>query len=188
MLRLLLLEDWIKNTPVMPRPVTFLHVLRTARELHGISQKELARRIGIAPITLNKYENGQARISEGMATLFAVNLWVDYNQILTNDDPLNPRMQHSEDLLSEFFETGKGRPVTLRVEKEVSELVILIKQLFRVARKKEKLLWVSTSIRNSLDQIKAELEGGSALKQLTAKKGRPPKSDKSARKPKRQPL
>jgi len=167
----------------MPRPVTFLHVVRTARELQGISQKELARRVGIAAITLNKFENGQADISRTKLVRICAELVLSYQQALSNEDPRNPRFAETETLLNEFLQTTKGQVVSFHVNREIEALTVLIKQLFRIGREKKKLLWLTYSIHDALNQIKAELEGGKSLKRLPPKKGRPPKLEKSPNKP-----
>src|SRR5260221_8636932 len=167
----------------MPRPVTFLHVVRTARELQGISQKEMARRAGKAAITLNKFENGQADISRTKLVRICAELVLSYQQALSNEDPRNPRFAETETLLNEFLQTTKGQVVSFHVNREIEALTVLIKQLFRIGREKKKLLWLTYSIHDALNQIKAELEGGKSLKRLPPKKGRPPKLEKSPNKP-----
>jgi transcriptional regulator with XRE-family HTH domain len=45
----------------LPEPATLGHAIKQYRHLSGISQKELAKQIGVDPTTLSRLERGQGR-------------------------------------------------------------------------------------------------------------------------------
>jgi len=52
--------DFLGYHPLLPRSESIGHQIRHYRNLHGISQEHLARRLGIDPGTLSRFERGQA--------------------------------------------------------------------------------------------------------------------------------
>lgn len=62
--------------------------LRTLREQHGWSQRELARRCGVSDAQINKYESGQTDPSSTYLKLIAEQLNVSTDYLLgVTDDP-----------------------------------------------------------------------------------------------------
>ena len=51
----------------MPRPVTHAHVLRDLRNTIKLTQSQLAQRLGISRIYVNKIENGQIKLPPALA-------------------------------------------------------------------------------------------------------------------------
>src|SRR4030081_2751159 len=180
----------------MPRPPTHPHVVRTARKILGISQKDLAARVGIATVTLQKFENGDSSISRDVAGRIASEMGLDATQVIKNKDPLHPRTFAR----GKIIEPGDGirKPVweiievpltkeyrepyqytEADMEKEMTLLVSVIREFLSSALKKKSYSWVRGSIYNSLRQINEEFK----LVHFGPKRGRPPV--KSAKKPKR---
>jgi transcriptional regulator with XRE-family HTH domain len=91
----------------MPRPPSRPSVLRTARQLLGVSQQELSRRIGCSKVTIEKFENGTAGISEELALRIALELDVDLDQLLDNSMPEAPLTIMGEALSFEIYEKWK---------------------------------------------------------------------------------
>jgi len=171
----------------MPRPPSYPHVLRTARNILGLTQKDLAARVGIATVTLQKFENGDASISREIAFRIANETFLDLHQLIENKDPHHPLdwifgTPLTKESLDPIVHTERD------TEKEIAKLVPMIRELLNFSIKKKSFIWVSKSIWESLKQIKAEFQGEAGLKQFPAKRGRPPKRAKSARKAKLQPL
>jgi transcriptional regulator with XRE-family HTH domain len=165
----------------MPRPPTHPHVLRTARMILGFSQKDLAARVGVATITLQKFENGETSISRRLGWRIAMTTDLDIDQLMANRDPKHPRsLTFGDPLTKEHL--GPVVHTEADTEKEIAGLVPEIRELLNFAVKKKSFVWVSSSIRDSLKQIKAEFQGGAAAKQLPPKKGGPRKLEKSANK------
>lgn len=84
----------------MPRPPTYPSVIRSARQILGLSQIELARRTNMAKITLNKIENGQMGVSLVVAQQIACELLVSRDQIRENSDPLHPKLLGTQEPLT----------------------------------------------------------------------------------------
>src|SRR5258708_30239156 len=75
----------------MQRPPSRSYVLRTGRKMLGFTQKELAERVGIAAVTLQKFEIGDASISRELALRIASETGLDVIDLIKNKDPLHPR-------------------------------------------------------------------------------------------------
>jgi len=112
---------------------------------------------------------------------------LNMDQLMNNRDPQHPRSFTFGDPLTKGH-LGRVVYTEADTEKEIARLVPVIRDLLNFAVKKKSFIWVRSSIIDSLEQIKIEFQGGAAAKQLPPKRGRPRKADKSARKPKPQPL
>jgi transcriptional regulator with XRE-family HTH domain len=183
----------------MPRPPSHPHVVRTARKILGISQKDLAARVGIATVTLQKFENGDSSISQEVAERIASELEVDVWDIIENRDPLHPRTwAQGKVVIDPGDKLGKTLwdlikvPLTKEafvdrvftekdIEADIHRAVNGLRLLLNDALKKKSYSWVRSAIFYRLRQIKMEFD----LKQLPPKRGRPQNSVKSAKKPKR---
>lgn len=75
----------------MPRPPKHPHALRSALKLLGWTQVELAKRVGCATVTLERFLNGQTLISAQLAEQIAKETGLDIEQLLLNTDPNQPR-------------------------------------------------------------------------------------------------
>ena len=75
----------------MPRPPKRQHVLRTTLKILGMTQVELADRLGIATVTIEKFLSGDANISEELARRISKETGLDLEQLILNSDPLDPR-------------------------------------------------------------------------------------------------
>jgi transcriptional regulator with XRE-family HTH domain len=178
----------VQQYAFMPRQPTHPHVLRTARLILGMSQKDLAARVGIATVTLQKFENGEASISRKLAWRISMTTDLNMDQLMNNRDPKHPRSGTFGIPLTKAIGLPRCVYTEADTENAIGRLVPVIRDLLNFAVKKKSFIWVSKSIRDSLEQIKVEFQGGAAAKQLPPKRGRPRKADKSARKPKPQPL
>jgi transcriptional regulator with XRE-family HTH domain len=76
----------------MPRPPKQPHVLRTALKELGMSQKELAEHLDIAPVTIEKFLNGKLDISKFLGFRISEATGLDFEQLILNTDPENPRI------------------------------------------------------------------------------------------------
>jgi len=109
----------------MPRPPKQPHVLRTVLRIRGLTQKQLAERLGIASVTLEKFLNGDTAISEKLAQRISTETGVDFAQLLTNSEPENPRSLDGIPLLQD-----KTKPArTLSHEAHFMRAVRITKQL-----------------------------------------------------------
>jgi len=88
----------------MPRTPAHPHVLRTALRLRGITQKALAERIGIASVTIEKFVNGESKISEGLGGRIAYEVGLDFEQLMSNRDPLKPQLRDTAAIREKSFE------------------------------------------------------------------------------------
>jgi transcriptional regulator with XRE-family HTH domain len=68
----------------MARPPTHRHILREIRNIVGWSQQELAQRLGVSEITINRIENGQLKVSKRIALRAYSLTGVSYQDILEN--------------------------------------------------------------------------------------------------------
>ena len=92
----------------MPRPPRHPHVLRTVLKMRGMTQKALAEEIGIASVTLEKFINGGTKISEDLAARIAYEVGLDFEQLLLNRDPLNPRLRDTGAIRDRDFDQAMG--------------------------------------------------------------------------------
>jgi|SRR6516164_2860476 len=74
----------------MPRKPSYPHVLRTARIIHELTQQQLAKRVGVAVITLQKIESGQIKLSKRLANRLSIATGVDPAQLIENFEPEKP--------------------------------------------------------------------------------------------------
>ena len=96
----------------MPRPPTKLHVLRTVREILGLSQVALAKKIGVAPVTIKKIENLMVPMSKKTAELIADFTGVDKQKLLENTHPAEPKNHWGDSFSKEWFETEYSKEIT----------------------------------------------------------------------------
>ena len=96
----------------MPRPPTKLHVLRTIRKILGLSQVALAKKIGVAPVTIKKIENHMAPMSKRTARLIADFTGVHEQQLLENSQPAEPKNHWEESFSKQWFETEYNKEIT----------------------------------------------------------------------------
>jgi plasmid maintenance system antidote protein VapI len=122
----------------MPRTPTHPHVLRTALRLRGITQKALAETIGIASVTIEKFVNGESKISEDLGGRIAYEVGLDFEQLMSNRDPLKPQLR----------DTGAIR------EKNFEEAVRDTKRLIAAALESANRHWPDFHIRLRIEAIK----------------------------------
>ena len=99
----------------MPRPPTKLHVLRTIREILGLSQVALAKKIGVAPVTIRKIENLSVPMSEKTAELLSYFTGVDKGQLLENSHPAEPENYLEGSFSKQWFETEYNAEITKQI-------------------------------------------------------------------------
>lgn len=75
--------------------------VRLRRMLQGVSQKVLAEQLGVTFQQVQKYENGQNRISAGKLKLIAASLNVPVQFFLQSDD--DPQSPSDEDALTHLL-------------------------------------------------------------------------------------
>jgi transcriptional regulator with XRE-family HTH domain len=76
----------------MARPATKEHVLRTTREILGWSQVDLAKKIGVSPVTIKKIENHVVAMSKEIASRISALTGVDKEQLIANTKPTRPEV------------------------------------------------------------------------------------------------
>lgn len=86
--------------------------IKQARKKAGITQKELARKLNIAEITVRQYENDkrQPRLEflENIADALNVDVWNLYNYYKLSSDPF---LQEMDQLRSELNEKGQEKAI-----------------------------------------------------------------------------
>mgnify|MGYP001136622603 FL=1 len=86
--------------------------IKQARKKAGITQKELARKLNIAEITVRQYENDkrQPRLEflENIADALNVDVWNLYNYYKLSSDPF---LQKMDQLRSELNEKGQEKAI-----------------------------------------------------------------------------
>jgi transcriptional regulator with XRE-family HTH domain len=197
----------------MPRPPSKTHVLRTVRALLNLSQDVLAKRAGIASITVRRIENCSLPMSEEIASRLSGYTGVDRIQLLRNSDPSAPRNIWGEPFAKTWFEnTYAGEAPKQAIGFWLGYLAFIDRSVVNAcADEKPKavnslLAAMFSAVRKLVEdyELRAELPGlaeyidqredpylpgaGHWIKPpdvSAAKKGR---KAKSAKKPKRQPL
>ena len=115
----------------MPRPPKQPHVLRTVLRIRGLTQKQLAERLGIASVTLEKFLNGDTAISEKLAQRISTETGVDFAQLLTNSEPENPRSLDGIPLLQDKTKPAEARrPAKILVVEDEPNMVAGLRDNF----------------------------------------------------------
>jgi transcriptional regulator with XRE-family HTH domain len=96
----------------MPRRPTKLHVLRTIREILGLSQVAFAKKIGVAPVTIKKIENHTVPMSKNTAELIGAFTGASQEQLLENTRPAEPKNHWGDPYTKEWFETEYKSEIT----------------------------------------------------------------------------
>jgi transcriptional regulator with XRE-family HTH domain len=91
----------------MPRPPSRPSVLRTARRRLGLTQLELARLVHCSKITIEKFENGTAGMSQDLARRIALELNLSLQQLLSNSTPESPVGIRGEPVTAEGYSKWK---------------------------------------------------------------------------------
>jgi transcriptional regulator with XRE-family HTH domain len=186
----------------MARPPKRPHALRTTLKILGLTQVQLAKRLGIAPVTIEKFLNGVSTISEELAMRISNETGLDFEQLVLNGDPLNPRRADGSALLPHRAvrtktETRAQRQARLkRIARFVRALVNASLQAWVEADDPKKFNFqVKLRMRLpellkefGLDKRTAELMGLEGIGLFSADISGWLRRAKSARKPKRQPL
>jgi transcriptional regulator with XRE-family HTH domain len=108
-----MLRDVLRWLPPMPRPPKHPHVLRNALKLLGLTQKELAEELGVASVTIEKFVNGDSQISKGLGWLISEKTGLDFDQLMSNFDPENPRLLPQPERREAWFADGVRRAARL---------------------------------------------------------------------------
>ena len=108
----------------MPQRPALRHLLAKIRLECGLSQKELAKLLGVAPITIQKIEQGILQLSEDLAQRAQTELDISAAWLLANDPKsiaVNPRDGKWSRQLYEFAQ-GTGSIVTALSSANVSTI------------------------------------------------------------------
>ncbi len=116
----------------MPQRPALRHVLGKIRLACGLSQKELAKLLGVAPITIQKIDQGVLQLSPDLAGKAENELDVAAGWLLANDSntpPVTPRGGKWTKELYEFVQGGRyivsesSEPITKRSATQVRSSV-----------------------------------------------------------------
>ena len=88
----------------MPRPASKTHVLRTTRLLLGISQVALAKSVGLSSDTIKRIENHSLPMSEDVSVRISKYTGVDEEQLAENRNPFEPINIWGEPFSQAWFE------------------------------------------------------------------------------------
>src|SRR5258708_3282367 len=107
----------------MPQAPARRHVLADVRITAGLSQKGLAKLLGVAAISVQKIEQGRLAVSEERARKAEAELGVSAGWLLANDPktrPVTPRGGRWTKALHEFTQGGKLFVTTDRLSADAS--------------------------------------------------------------------
>jgi transcriptional regulator with XRE-family HTH domain len=176
-------------------------------KLLGLTQVQLAKRLNIATVTIEKFVNGDSMISEELALRISKETGLDFEQLVLNSEPLNPRRSDGTPLVAHGHvrakraETRRQRQLRrARVARFTRAVVTASLQAWLEAEPIEGgKLPFPTKLRIRLDELVEQFGLKKRILELMGIeseigivfadiKTRRPKPAKSARKPKRQPL
>jgi transcriptional regulator with XRE-family HTH domain len=90
----------------MPRPASKRHVLRTAREILGLSQVALAKEVGFSAETIKRLENHSLAMSKDAVRRITEYTGLHRGQLARNIDPDAPLNCWGDPFTKEWFERG----------------------------------------------------------------------------------
>jgi plasmid maintenance system antidote protein VapI len=90
----------------MPRPPKHPHALRSALRLLDMTQKELAYQLGVAPVTIEKFINGESGISKDLGFKISKTTGLDFDQLMGNIDPENPQIRDEAQKRLSYYEVA----------------------------------------------------------------------------------
>jgi putative transcriptional regulator len=139
----------------MPRPATTNHPLRQVRETLGLSQIELANRVGCAPVTIKKIENGKLVPGQKLARRLAAEMDIHAHMLL---EPARITDRRGKPLSAEAHKE-KAALTRLTPAKKVDFLVqtfsVMIEALLEASLEspRPKIHHVLNALRDTLDEL-----------------------------------
>jgi len=137
----------------MPRKPGKPHVLRTVRTKLGISQAELAARVGVTAIAIKMIEGGRLKLSPKLANQLAIYLQVNPEQLIENYEPGTPRDALGDPWIPETFKAGR-KPTKTEIKKETKTNARLIEALLLDSVRQGSFYVVSYALRVALAQLR----------------------------------
>ena len=166
----------------MPRPASKFHPLREIRNILGLSQVELAKRVGCKAVTIKKIEAGTLNPGVRLARKLAAETHVSPN-LFDQDYSALASYFISEGVLKQI-PGGDGKPLTLEShqksieglrmtpQKEVDFTVKIFSMMIQVLldasleSAQPKILHVTMALMDALDEIKADFGLDPQVKQI----------------------
>lgn len=140
----------------MPRPSRYLSVLRTTRQILGLSQPALAQLVGCSAETITKFENGKTGISKALAHRISAETRLDQDQLLTNSEPDEPRLNNGVPLTKEEWQKARtiwNNPTLEQVDQELNEEMLSLALLHDAGVLGNKYRLVATAVRQQIEQL-----------------------------------
>jgi transcriptional regulator with XRE-family HTH domain len=149
----------ISNLPLMPKKPSHRSIVRDIREILGLTQTALAKRLGTTMITINRIENGSLKISRRLALRLSWSTGVNYQDLLTNA-PGRPQTWHGE-LSSDRLEQLDQKARNLSAEQlatMIDDVAYHAELMFKavLANAPRKLWSLDAAIGAAFDQLEQE--------------------------------
>ena len=170
----------------MPRKPTKIHVVRTARTIWGLKQKQLAQQAGVGVETIKRIENGSLKPSKDLALRLAAILAIDPEQIRENFDAETPYlfMGHPEVLTKEAVKARRKKKLDEAaletVERQVEIAANSIRQMLLANVPKSSSPGVWLAVCQALQKVREEFNlpvvVQRAFLEQAAKRQRPPQA------------
>jgi transcriptional regulator with XRE-family HTH domain len=155
----------------MPRPPTNHHVLRELRHILGLSQAQLAARIGVKPITLKKIENGSLNPSREVAIRIEGETMLSADQLLNRPSVGRPLafngLPVTRAMVEEYWRNQKATPMVF-VTADAEILSFWLQALLDIAATHRKAVYnrAVAALRASIGNIASELGLESRISEL----------------------
>jgi transcriptional regulator with XRE-family HTH domain len=143
----------------MPRPATTDHPLRQVREILGITQIELAKRVACSPVTIKKIENRKLIPGEKLVRRLAAETDIHSHMLLEPEGRLTDRQGK---LLSREAHKEKATLTRLTSAKQVNYFTKLFSMMIEALLEasleppQPKIHHVLNALRETLDELKTD--------------------------------
>jgi transcriptional regulator with XRE-family HTH domain len=158
----------------MPKKPKQLHVLRTLRELYGLSQPKLAALVGCSPMTIKQIEAGTLRPSADLTHRIFTQTQLDPEQLIENSWPELPRSPMGEPLTPESFQllrrmhrNAQSLGILVASKRHYGEVINL---LLDASVPDDKLWALRVAFRAAIERLIADFDLEPAIKELLAKR------------------
>jgi transcriptional regulator with XRE-family HTH domain len=158
----------------MPRKPKEPHVLRSMRNLYGLSQSKLASMVGCSPMTIKQIEAGTLRPSADLAHRIYIATWLDPEQLIENSMPELPRSPMGEPLTPEtpqlIGRTHREAESINNLSASKRHYAAVIDLLLDSSISGNKLWALRVAFRAAIERLIADFELEPAIKELLAKR------------------